>query len=80
MLTVDRLRFRTSAPGHALRHVLRRSLWYVPNEQFAYMAQRALDRACVTLVKNAVAVTGEGRVALAGRSCPTTIRVSSRNC
>jgi carbamoyltransferase len=66
VLTVDGLRFHTSAPGHALRRVLEAHHWFVSNEQFAYMAQRALTRACVALVKNAAAATGESRVALAG--------------
>ncbi len=66
ILTVDGLQLRTSAPGHALRRVLARHHWFVSNEQFAYMAQRALLCACTTLVKNAVEQTGESQVALAG--------------
>lgn len=66
ILTVDRLQFKTRVPGHALRRVLHRHHWHVPNEQFAFMAQRALERACVSLVENAVEATGESRVALAG--------------
>lgn len=65
-LDVDGLRFRTKVPGHAMRERLRRELWFVPNEQFAFMAQRAIDLACTALVRNAVLATGEGRVALAG--------------
>jgi len=66
ILTVEGLQFRTSTPGHALRRVLHRHHWSAPNEQFAYMAQRALERASVALVDHAVRATGESRVALAG--------------
>jgi carbamoyltransferase len=66
ILMCDGLRFRTSLPGHALRRLLRYHQWTVSNEQFAYMAQRALERACVVLAQNAVTVTGEHRLALAG--------------
>jgi len=66
ILTADRLQFRTSAPGHALRAVVRDVQWSASNEQLAHMAQRALERACVTLARNAVETVGESRIALAG--------------
>ena len=66
VLSVDGLQFRTTRPGHALWRVLREHQWFVSNEQFAYMAQRALERACVRLVQQATEATGERRVALAG--------------
>src|SRR5215471_9421172 len=66
ILTVDGLRFSTTTPGHALRPVLRRHQWFASNEQFAYMAQRALEHACVELVQHAIESTGETRAALAG--------------
>ncbi|HEX6462813.1 MAG TPA: carbamoyltransferase C-terminal domain-containing protein, partial [Vicinamibacterales bacterium] len=66
VLTVNGLRFTTSAASHTLRRVLRHHQWFASNEQFAYMAQRALEKACVTLVRHAIEATGESRVALAG--------------
>jgi hypothetical protein len=46
ILTADGLQFKMSKPGHALRSVLRYHQWSFSNEQFAYMAQRTLERAC----------------------------------
>ena len=66
ILSVKGLQFKTSAPGHALRSVLRDRQWSMSSEQFAYAAQRALEKACVTLAKHAVATIGESRIALAG--------------
>jgi carbamoyltransferase len=66
LIDVSDLRFVTAAPGHALHSRLRDVLWYYPNEQFAFMAQRALERACVRLAENAVLKTGCGHVALSG--------------
>lgn len=66
ILSADHLRFKTIAPGHALRSLLRYHQWSVSNEQFAYMAQRMLERACVRLARNAVETIGESRLALAG--------------
>ena len=66
LLTVNHLRFETPVPGHALFPRLRRLLWHYPNEQFAAMAQRVLEHACATLVRNAIQATGESKVALAG--------------
>ena len=45
---------------------LRKILWRFPSEQFAYMAQRTLEVKIVTLVRNALSLTGHTRVALAG--------------
>lgn len=45
---------------------LQKILWRYPSEQFAYMAQRALEVKILELVKNGLATTGLKRVALAG--------------
>ena len=66
LLTVDGLQFVTAATGHALLDVLRAVLWRYPNEQFAAMAQRTLERACEQLARNVVARTGLRCLALAG--------------
>ena len=60
------LRFRTAVPGHALYGRLKHLQWYYSNEQFARMAQDALEQACVAVVREAVRRTGMTRVALAG--------------
>jgi carbamoyltransferase len=77
MLEARDLAFHTSPPARRLRAPLRRVLWRVPNEQFAFMAQRALERASVALVANAVRQTGERRVALAG-GVASNIKVNRR--
>lgn len=66
LIRVSDLTFDMPVPGHALLPVLRRLLWRYPNEQFAAMAQRALERACVELARNVVRKTGHARLALAG--------------
>ena len=45
---------------------LARSLWSYPNEQFAFLAQRVVEKTLTALVADAVRLTGQGRVALAG--------------
>ena len=66
MIDVADLRFVLPSAGHALPATLRKLLWHYPNEQFAAMAQRALEHACVRLAADAVARTGLDQVALAG--------------
>jgi carbamoyltransferase len=56
----------TEWPGHALRAPLARVHWRFANEQFAYMAQRAVEQAVVALARDAVRLTGLARLALAG--------------
>ena len=38
----------------------------MPNEQFAYLAQRVVEHTCVALARDAVRLTGLSRLALAG--------------
>ena len=45
---------------------LKKILWQYPSEQFAYMAQRVLEKRALTLTQNALALTGDKNVALAG--------------
>jgi carbamoyltransferase len=45
---------------------LKKILWQYPSEQFAYMAQRVLEKRALSLIRNALALTGERNVALAG--------------
>jgi len=66
LLRGDGLAFATAVPSRRLDAPLRKILWRYPNEQFAFMAQRTLERACETVVANALRLTGERRVALAG--------------
>lgn len=57
---------RTTWPGHALRAPLARTQWRFANEQFAYLAQRTVERTLVDLARDAVRLTGLPRLALAG--------------
>jgi len=56
----------TTQPGHALKRTLADIQWRYANEQFAYLAQRVVERVSVALVRDAVRMTGLPRVALAG--------------
>ncbi len=66
MISARGLSFVTARPGHALHRPLAELHWHYPNEQFAFMAQRALECACVDVVSAALKQTGERRIALAG--------------
>jgi carbamoyltransferase len=56
----------TEQPGHALRRPLARVHWRYANEQFAYLAQRAVEHATLALARDAMRLTNCGRLALAG--------------
>lgn len=56
----------TARAGHALRRALAAIHWRYSNEQFAYMAQRVVEATCVALARDAIRLTGERRLALAG--------------
>lgn len=45
---------------------LRKILWQYPSEQFAYMAQRALEKNALALIRNALSLTGDRKIAAAG--------------
>jgi carbamoyltransferase len=66
LIDVVDLRFALPIAGHALARRLRELLWYYPNEQFAAMAQRTVEHACVRLARNVVRDTGLHHLALAG--------------
>jgi carbamoyltransferase len=57
---------QTAPSGHALRRTLARIHWRYSNEQFAYLAQRVVEKICVDLARDAVRLTGLERIALAG--------------
>jgi carbamoyltransferase len=57
---------QTARPGHAQRRALARIHWRYANEQFAFMAQRVVERTVIELAKDAVRLTGQRRIALAG--------------
>jgi carbamoyltransferase len=77
LLTANGLCFSTAVPGSRLHAPLKKILWSYPNEQFAFMAQRTLERACEAVVSNAVRQTGERRIALAG-GVASNIKVNRR--
>jgi len=56
----------TTRPGHRSRRALAKIHWRYPNEQFAYLAQRVVERTCVALARDAIRLTGHRRLALAG--------------
>jgi carbamoyltransferase len=77
LMQVDGLRLNSSFKGRSLRRHLERLLWRHPNEQFAYMAQRLVERIGSALAGAAVAATGIPRVALAG-GVASNIKMSRR--
>jgi carbamoyltransferase len=66
LLRVEDGRIVMARTGASLRRRLAALHWRVPNEQFARMAQRAVEKTTVALVQDAVARTGQRRVAVAG--------------
>jgi carbamoyltransferase len=56
----------TIRPGHALGRPLARVHWRYPNEQFAWLAQKAVEETCVALARDAIRLTGLPRLAVAG--------------
>lgn len=48
---------------------LKKVLWKYPSEQFAYMAQRALEIHMTKLIQNAVKETGLNKICLCGGTC-----------
>jgi len=56
----------TEWPGHAFRRPLARVHWRFANEQFAFLAQRTVERAAMALARDAVRLTGLRCLALAG--------------
>jgi carbamoyltransferase len=63
---IDGLAIRARFGSLAMHRELARVLYRVPFEQFAFMAQRALEKWVVEWVANALQRTGERNVALAG--------------
>jgi len=56
----------TEWPGHAFRPPLASVHWRFPNEQFAYLAQRTVEHVVVSLARDAMRLTGQRRLAVAG--------------
>ena len=66
LVTVRDGQIHCALPPAALERRLRRIHWRYPNEQFAFMAQRTVERVCLELARDAVARTGESRLVIAG--------------
>ncbi len=66
LIRVQGLDFVSPFNSVAMHREMKKILWRFPSEQFAYMAQRVLEKNVRQLVENAIARTGEKRVALAG--------------
>ena len=66
LVRIDGLQVVTSDRGYGMRARLRNLQWSYPNEQFAFMAQRVIERRLVDLAGAAVARTGARHVSLAG--------------
>lgn len=77
LLTARGSSFVTSVPGHRLRRPLADILWQFPNEQFAFMAQRAIEHVCVAVVSDALKQTRERRIAIAG-GVASNVKVNRR--
>jgi carbamoyltransferase len=66
LVRADGLRIRTAGSARTLRRALRRLHWRHPNEQFAAMAQRTVERVVADLAREACRATGLADVAMAG--------------
>ena len=66
LIEVRGLDLRSPYGSMALYRKMKKILWRFPSEQFAFMAQRTLEKKALALVRNALSVTGEKDVALAG--------------
>ena len=66
LIAVDGLKLVSSFSATGMYRELKKILWQYPSEQFAYMAQRVLEKRILTLVQNALHLTGERDMALSG--------------
>jgi len=66
LFTVDGVGIRAKHGGLKMYHTLKRILWGVPSEQFAYMAQRVLELRAIEIVRNALKATKSRKLAFAG--------------
>ena len=64
--TIENGVIRTRIASHAWTPALAEILWSTPNEQFAHLAQRTVESVACALARQAVARTGQRRIALAG--------------
>ncbi len=66
LLRVDGLALVSPYSSTGLFRALKKILWRYPSEQFAYMAQRVLEKRVLEMVRNALSRTGRSSVCLAG--------------
>ncbi len=66
LFAVEQGRIVATAPARRMRAPLARVLWSNPNERFARLAQRTVERVASDFVRSAVRLTGCPHVALAG--------------
>jgi carbamoyltransferase len=66
LIRVSEGRIQVAETGSALERRLRRIHWKSSNEQFAQMAQRAVEVTCAELAHDAVKRSGESTLAVAG--------------
>jgi carbamoyltransferase len=66
LVRVEGGRLHMASPSRRLRPWLRRVQWSYPNEQFAFLAQRLVERTMEALARETVRLTGEPAIAVAG--------------
>ena len=66
LLEINGLNIISDYRSTGLYRELKKTLWRYPSEQFAYMAQRALEKNALSLVREACRITGMNKVALSG--------------
>ncbi len=66
LISIEGLTIQLKYSGWRLFQELRKELWHIPYEEFAYLAQRALEVTTCRLVQNAIAATGLHKVAFSG--------------
>jgi len=66
LVTVKGLELITKYRSNRMFQEMKKILWRYPSEQFAYMAQRVLEKRVMEVIQNAMAETGLCDLALAG--------------
>ncbi|CAN2040553.1 carbamoyltransferase [Candidatus Magnetomoraceae bacterium gMMP-15] len=66
LINVQGLELVSKYNSLAMFQKLKKILWHYPSEQFAFMAQRALEKNAIKLTKNALKLTGMKKLTLAG--------------
>ncbi|MFH1386600.1 MAG: carbamoyltransferase C-terminal domain-containing protein [bacterium] len=66
LFTVEGMKIKAAVPTSKMKSILEKILWATPAEQFARMAQDALEHFLIKWVENCLRETGEAQISLSG--------------